>query len=139
MSEVIRARGHHNVSCKHKTTLEFTKDTHLTPQGDCILAIGADKGMNELTDDFKNSLRREGSVIEVIIECGDMREIVTAMGSQSLILSHPTDMVVRKSDFICSRTLAVRADKASHDLDRGLIEELKKEKEVKVTLRLIEK
>jgi len=60
---------------------------------------------------------------------------VKAFGSSRLILSHPTDIVVRKSDFICHRTLAVKADKAACDLSRALVEKLKNpEQVVKITL-----
>jgi hypothetical protein len=51
------------------------------------------------------------------------------------VLTHPTDVVVRKSDYFCSRTLAVRADKAASDLSRELVEKLKNPKqETKITL-----
>ena len=44
-------------------------------------------------------------------------------------------MVVRKSDYVGSRTLAVHADKAACDLSRDLIEKLKNpEQKVKITL-----
>ena len=60
---------------------------------------------------------------------------MSAYGSAHLTLVHPTEIVVRKSGYICSRTLAVKADKASADLSRGLIEKLKNPaQKVKITL-----
>jgi len=53
-----------------------------------------------------------------------------------LILTHPTDMVIRKSDYICNRTLAIRADKSANDLPRELVEKLKNPRQ-KVNITLI--
>jgi hypothetical protein len=42
---------------------------------------------------------------------------------------------VRKSDYICGRTLAIRADKAAKDLSRKLVEELRNPSQrVRITL-----
>ncbi|MBM4400405.1 MAG: DUF371 domain-containing protein, partial [Crenarchaeota archaeon] len=55
--------------------------------------------------------------------------------SPQLTLSHPTDMVIRKSDYVCNRTLAVHADKAAQDLSRELVEKLRNpQQKVKITL-----
>jgi hypothetical protein len=52
-----------------------------------------------------------------------------------LQFTHQTDLVVRKSDYVCGRTLAIRADKAASDFSRELVEKLKDpNQEVKVTL-----
>jgi len=125
LKETIKARGHKNVTAKHRTTLEFTKEKHLTPQGDCIIVVGADKSMREFSEEFKSALRDDDAELEIRIKCKGLVEIVRARGNSNLILTHPTDMVIRKSDFVCDRTLAVRADKASIDLDRKLVERLK--------------
>ncbi len=137
MIELVNALGHANVRSKHETTLEVTKETHLTPQGDCIIAVGADKGMLELSEEFKEALRNGKAVLNVVIECNGVRDIVAARGSMQLTLTHPTDMVVRKSDYICPRTLAIKADKSARDLKKELVRELKKpDAAVKVTLEL---
>jgi len=49
---------------------------------------------------------------------------VKARGSPRLLFTHATDLVVRKSDYVCGRTLAIRADKAAKDLSRKLIEKI---------------
>ncbi|MBU4266299.1 MAG: DUF371 domain-containing protein [Candidatus Altiarchaeota archaeon] len=135
--ETIRARGHENVTARHKTTLEFTKEEHLTPRGDCIIAVSADRGLQEFSEEFKNLLKDDDAVLEITIECGGISEILKAKGHHNLTLTHPTDMVVRKSDFICDRTLAIGADKASIDLDRELVEKLKRGSEVIIKLKAI--
>jgi hypothetical protein len=133
--EVIFAQGHKNILATHKTTLEFTKDQHLSKKGDCIVAVAADKAFADLSAEFKEKLRNTHEKLIIIIEAGEIFEQVNAQGSPQLILAHPTDMVIRKSDYVCSRTLAVRADKAACDLSRDLAEKLKNQKQkVKITL-----
>jgi hypothetical protein len=46
-------------------------------------------------------------------------------------------MVVRKSSYVCARTLAVKADKAAADLSRDIVQKLRDPaQKVKVTLSL---
>jgi hypothetical protein len=134
ITEIILARGHRNVQSKHKSTLEITKDDTLSKRGDCIIAVSADKVLADLSPQFKETLRGENSKITILLEAGDITEKVNAYGNPRLILSHPTDMVVRKSSHICSRTLAIKADKAACDLSRELVERLKNREQIKITL-----
>jgi hypothetical protein len=94
-------------------------------KGDCIIALSADKTMSDLDPGLKESLRQEGSRISILIEAGGTVETVHARGSSRLILSHPTDFVIRKGSYICNRTLAIHADKAAADLSRTLVKKLK--------------
>jgi hypothetical protein len=135
-TETVIAKTHRNVLSLHKKTLEFTKETHLTPRGDCIVAIKADSGMNDLSEEFKRILRTLGSRLEITIQCAELKDKVVAFGSPELILSHPTDMVVRKSGFICPRTLAIKADKSAYELDRKLVEKLGSEDDLEVVITL---
>jgi len=115
--------------------LEITKEPHLTQEGDCIIAVSADKAMNELNSQFKQSLRRCDAKVMILIEAGGIADLVNALGNPALIMTHPTDLVVRKSGHICNRTLAIKADKAAWDLSRKLVEKLRSpEQEVKITL-----
>ena len=133
--EVIFARGHENVLAAHKTTFEITKESLLSEKGDCIIAVSADKALADLSFKFKDWLKRENAKISILIEADNVKEVVSAFGSPKLILSHPTDMVVRKSSYVCDRTLAVKADKAACDLSRKLVEKLRNPRQkVKITL-----
>ncbi|MBN1244814.1 DUF371 domain-containing protein [Candidatus Bathyarchaeota archaeon] len=135
VSETIFGYGHENIQATHKTTLEFTKDAHLSKKGDCIVIVAADKALADLNAEFKEKLRKPHAKLTIIIEAGEIIEQVNAYGSPQLILTHPTDMVIRKSDYVCSRTLAVNADKAAQDLSRDLVKKLKNPKQkVKITL-----
>ncbi len=135
IKEVIFGYGHKNIQATHTTTLEITKDTHLSKKGDCIVAVAADKALADLSAEFKEKLRKPHAKLTIIIEAGGIIERVTAHSSPQLILTHPMDMVVRKSDYVCSRTLAVHADKAAWDLSRDLVEKLRNpQQKVKITL-----
>ncbi|MGQ9507082.1 MAG: DUF371 domain-containing protein [Candidatus Bathycorpusculaceae bacterium] len=135
IKEVIFAYGHKNIQATHPTTFEITKEERLSKRGDCIIVVSADKALADLSVEFKNYLRREKAKISLLIEVGEVAEAVNAFGSSKLILTHPTDMVIRKSGYVCSRTLAIQADKAAIDLSRKLVEKVKNpEQEVKITL-----
>ena len=134
-TEVVTAYGHSLVQATHRTTIEVTKDPHLTKKGDCIIAVKADKSLADLSGDFKDAVRNNNAKISITIEAGEEKETVTANGDAGLSFNHPTDMVVRKSSYVCSRTLAVSADKASKDLSRKLVEKLKNpNQKVRITL-----
>jgi hypothetical protein len=135
ITEIIFAYGHKNIRATHESTLEITKEAELSERGDCILAVSANKAMRDLGSEFKENLRKENAKITMLIEAGDIVEVVNAFGSPRLILAHPTDTIVRKSNYICSRTLAIQADKAACDLSGKLVEKLKNPKQrVKITL-----
>jgi hypothetical protein len=122
--EVIHARGHENILSTNKTTFEITKDTDLTKRGDCIIAVNANKAATDLSQEFKNTLRNENARLTITIEADSEKEIVKASGNPQPTLTHPTDLVVRKSDYICDRTLAIHADKAAKDFSRTLVKKL---------------
>ena len=137
LREIVFGYGHENVLAAHKTTLEFTRDKHLSKKGDCIVAVAADKGLVDLRAEFKENLRKPHAKLTVLIEAGEIMERVEAYGSPQLVLTHPTDMVIRKSDYVDNRTLAVQADKAALYLSRELVEKLKNPKQkVKITLEV---
>ena len=122
---VFSARGHENIETTHKTTFEITKEATLTKQGDCIVAVRASKGAVDLPSEFKEAARKEGARITVTIEAGELKETVKAKGSPQLTFTHPTDLVVRKSSYVCGRTLAIGADKAANDFSKELVEKMK--------------
>ena len=135
LKEIFFGFGHKNIQATHKTTLEFTKDPHLSKKGDCIVAVAADKALADLTAEFKETLRKPHAKLTLAIEADGITEQVNAQGSPQLILAHSTDMVIRKSDYVCSRTLAIHADKAANDLSRELVEKLANPNQrVKITL-----
>ena len=134
-SETIYAYGHENVTSHNRMTLEVTKETHLTKRGDCIIALAANKGARDLSPEFKKLAQNEKAKITITIEADDQVEVVNACGHPQLSFTHLTDLVVRKSDYTCNRTLAVHADKAAKDLAKTLVEKLQNPRQkVKITL-----
>lgn len=135
VTETIFATGHRNVKATHKSTFEITKEDSLSSNGDCVIAVSADRGPADLNTEFKRALCRKGSVLAILLEVGGVVEVVNALGSPHLILSHPSEMVITKSSYISDRTLAVQADKAARELSRKLVEKLRNPRqEVKITL-----
>lgn len=132
---VFSASGHENIVATHKTTFETTKESALTKRGDCIVAIKATTAATDLPPEFKQAARRENARITITIEADEVKEVVKAKGSPQLTLTHPTDLVVRKSSYVCNRTLAIGADKAASDFSRKLVDKLKDvNQEITVTL-----
>lgn len=135
IQEVIFGYGHENILATHRATLEFTKDPHLSKRGDCIITVATDKALADLTAEFKEKLRKPHAKLTITIGADGIIERVNAEGSPQLVLTHPREIVIRKSYYVCSRTLAVKADKSACDLSRELVERLKNpEQEVKITL-----
>jgi hypothetical protein len=134
--ENIEAFGHENIQATHPTTLMLTKEKHLSSTGDCVVAVAADKALLDLSQTFKENLRKSNAKLTIIIEAGGISEKINASGSPTLILNHPTDVVIRKSDYVSDRTLAIDADKSSNDLSRELVDKLKNPKQ-KVHITLI--
>ncbi len=133
--ERIVAFGHPNIQAAHPATLMFTKEAHVTRTGDCIVAVAADKAVADLSQAFKDALRQPNAKLTIQIEADGLTEQINAYGSPKLTLLHPTDMVVRKSDFASDRTLAINADRAASDLPRALVERLKDPKQkINITL-----
>jgi hypothetical protein len=135
--ENIVAFGHENIQAIHPSTFMFTKEKHLSKTGDCVVGVAADKAVADLNQKFKDTLRKSNAKLNIIIQVGGLTEQINASGSPKLILTHPIDIVIRKSDYICNRTLAIRADKSAKDLPRELVEKLKNpSQKVNITLVL---
>lgn len=135
----IFSRGHRNVTSHHKSTFEITKDAEIGPTADCIVGVDMDKTMLDFPQEFKDKIANPDTKIIVELKTENGHDEITGFGHEDLTLTHPTDIVIRKSDYVCSRTLMIGADKAAKDLDGDLIDDLKNEKIMEVTIKLCEK
>jgi hypothetical protein len=136
--ESFIAWGHPNIRSSHETTLMLTREEHLTKRGDCILAIKAEKGLRDLKPNLKELLRKDGSKVIVTLETGDTKFEVIGWGSSKLTLSHPDEMVIRKSSYVSDRTLMIGANKAASDVPPEFIKLLQDEsREIKVNIKVI--
>lgn len=120
----IEFSGHENIRSNHQKTIEITKESHLTPRGDCIVGVNAKYSCADLPEELKNKLKNSDSKITFSIKVGDDDFVIEGIGHPDLILTHTEDIVIRKSDFICPRTLSVKCDKASDLLPRNMVQQL---------------
>lgn len=120
----IPFHGHKNIRGLHEKTIEITKDANLTTNGDCIIGVNAECGCNDIPEKLKKLLRDSKSDVVITIAVKDLSFRIKGKGNQKLILTDPHDIVIRKSSFVCPRTLAVCCDKASDRIPREMIKNL---------------
>ncbi|MBS7617409.1 DUF371 domain-containing protein [Candidatus Bathyarchaeota archaeon] len=119
------ARGHPSITAKHKTTFEITKDPYLTLRGDCIIAVSASKAAYDLSWEFKQFLKSEATLITFKLEVGPFTWMVKGYGSEKMILTDVKSMVFRRSQYICPRTVMIKADSSASSLPREILPPLK--------------
>lgn len=117
----IQFSGHENIRSNHQKTIEITKESHLTPSGDCIIGVNASSSCADLPPSLKEKLQNPNSKVTFSIKVGKHEFTIEGRGHKNLILTHMEDIVIRKSDFVCPRTLAVKCDKASDLIPREMI------------------
>jgi hypothetical protein len=113
----FHAYGHHLVRGTHRTTIEFTKDEHLTKRGDCIIGVKADFSLSELK-------KITGSRACVTIRAYGIEDSV--VGTINPHFSSTHELVLRLSEHASERTFLTRTDKAAIHLKRELVEALKR-------------
>ncbi|MDO5846429.1 MAG: DUF371 domain-containing protein [Methanocorpusculum sp.] len=133
-TEIIHCRGHANVRALHKSTFEITKEPDLSEAGDCIIAVGADKGAADVSPAFKKALSRPDAQLTAVFSCGGITASVISAGAAGITLTHPTDLVWRRSTFTCPRTIGIYADHTAAQFPRELIAALQTGAEMTVTL-----
>ena len=121
----IEFSGHKTIRSTHTRTIEITKESHLTPQGDCIIGVNATSSCADLPLELKQKIKNPDSKISFVIKVNEYEFRVTGRGNDNLILTHAEDIVIRKSDFVCPRTLAIKCDKASDLLPREMVSALR--------------
>lgn len=121
MEEEITFQGHINVLSLHSRTIEITKDPNLTKKGDCILGVSANKACNDLNSSLKDRLKKSSTFVKISIVVDPFVFELSGYGSNTLEVSHGHDIVLRKSNYVDSRTLAVSCDKSAFDIPRNLV------------------
>ncbi|MEK6831428.1 MAG: DUF371 domain-containing protein, partial [Thermoproteota archaeon] len=97
----IQFSGHENIRSNHPRTIEITKESHLTPSGDCIIGVNASASCADLPPLLKKKLQNPNSKVTFSIKVGKHEFNVEGRGHEHLILTHLEDIVIRKSDFVC--------------------------------------
>ncbi len=123
----FHAFGHDNILALHKNTLEFTKDSEVSLQGDCILGVGGDFDLEKIKEFIggKEKINVEISVdgVNDSFEC-----LVNPLFDDS------QEMVFRLGEFKSVRTLGLRSTKAAKHINREIVEKMKVNgKKMKIT------
>jgi hypothetical protein len=134
VNEIIHSQGHENVTARHASTFEVTSDDYLTPSGDCILGIEADRVPAEFDDSFVTACQQESSSIVVTLEAEGHTERVRGRGHPDLTFASERSLVCRTSEYVDDRTVAVGMDRAAGELDRDLVAALAEGAELTLTL-----
>ena len=119
----FHAYGHPNILGAHNTTLEFTKDKEVTLKGDCIIGIKADFDLGRIKEFIKNI---GSNIVTITIKTPKPEIQETILAELNIDFDDNNELVIRKTDFASKRTFAIKSNKAAFELDRDLIEFLKK-------------
>ncbi len=125
LTEEIQFCGHKNVRSLHARTIEITKDPHLTLSGDCIIGVSASKSCSDLTIGLKNKIRNNHSLVEIDLIVEPFTFKIQGFGNKDLLLTHHHDIVLRRSNFICDRTLCLNCNHSAIHIPRKMIELLR--------------
>jgi uncharacterized protein len=135
MEYSFTCHGHKNITAKHKTTLEFTKEYELSLRGDCIVGVKADFSIIQLKDFIKKI--RNNQVTITIKPANPLKnkknddKIVEMIDAEiNPLFNSDKEIVIRKTEFISERTFAIRANKAAFELNTALISFLKENENI---------
>jgi hypothetical protein len=121
LEEEITFYGHKNILSLHPRTIEVTKDPNLTKNGDCIIGVSANKACDDLNISVKKKLRTNDTFVKMKIIVDQVEFELAGIGNTDLSISHKHDIVLRKSNYADSRTLAISCDKSAIDIPRDLV------------------
>ena len=136
MEEVVHARGHENVCAEHASTFEVTTDDYLTPAGDCILGVEAERAPADFDPEFVAACQDPEATITATFRADGHEEVVTGRGHPDLTFEDDQSMVGRTSDYVDDRTILVSAEKSAGEFDRDLVAALADGADLVVTLRV---
>ncbi|SEK46530.1 DUF371 domain-containing protein [Haloferax larsenii] len=140
MRETIRALGHEHVSAEHASTFEVTSDDWLTPAGDCILAVEADRTPADFDDAFVEACQSHDATIQVSVEIDSgartYEQVVAGRGHPDLTFEGDRSIVFRTSDYVDDRTGMVGAEHAAAGFDRELVDALADGAELTLTIQV---
>ncbi|HSA75404.1 MAG TPA: DUF371 domain-containing protein [Candidatus Nitrosocosmicus sp.] len=135
-TEEIRFFGHKNILSLHPRTLEITRDHHLTLNGDCIIGVKANKACCDIRADIKQKLRTNNAYIEFELIVEPYAISIRGLGNSQLSLDHKHDIVMRKSNYICGRTICLNSSLAAVDIPRQMVD-LLRDPEKKASIRIM--
>ena len=138
-SFVFYCKGHSNILATHKSTLEFTKDETLSLKGNCIIGVSSTHSLSEFPAELRKKIKDSSTIILVKLQTGNYTDYIKGSGNSDLDLSDESAIIIRKSDFICSRTLMIKSNKAAKDIDERIIKAMRNPySKMKVTIQMLE-
>lgn len=117
MGYIFEAFGHRNILATHKTTLEFTKDCDLSRNGDCIIGVRSNFELGKLKAFLKTKAPDYRLNMQIMVN--GQKFILNAGINPDFSDGH--EIVIRKSGFASSRTLAVHSDAGAIDIPRDIV------------------
>jgi len=136
MEELVRARGHEHVRAEHASTWELTSDDWLTPAGDCILGVEADRVPADFDAAFVEACRDHDATIEATLRADGHEQVIAGSGHPDLTFENDRSLVGRTSDYVDDRTVMVGADAAAADVDRAIVDALAGGADLECVLRV---
>ena len=111
----FHCRGHENIRARHAKTIEFTRETEITPRGDCIIGVSADFDVG--------LLRALSGKIRLTVAVGDLTDTFHAVINPDF--SDPEEMVLRRSRYNTPRTFGFLLNKGAIGLKRDIVAAMK--------------
>ena len=121
---MIYAFGHNNLLCTHSSTIELTKEKNLSIRGNCILGVNASKACLNLNSELKENIIKEKR-FKITLKVDNLTDFFYGFGNKELTLRNEVDMVFRRSNFTCDRTVLINCTKSARELDRNLVGKLR--------------
>jgi uncharacterized protein len=120
--------GHENILALHSNTLEFTKDSELTKNGDCIIGVKSDFDSGELA---RFADENKSNKINCKITSDNLHDEFSFFLNPDFSNEH--ELVIRIGEFKSKRTLGIKSDKAACNINRELVRKIKdKKREINV-------
>jgi uncharacterized protein len=113
--------GHPNVQSLHSKTIEITKHDCLTLRGDCIIGVRANKACCDLDKTLRRRLCSNDSVVKIEIMVANESFVISGSGDERFTLQDSHDIVIRKTSFVCPRTMSVKCNSASSEVPRKIV------------------
>jgi hypothetical protein len=134
MEEVVHAHGHEHVRAEHTSTFEVTTDDWLTPAGDCIVAVEADRAPADFDEAFVAACQSTEATVTAEIAVGDHTQTVVGSGHPDLTFESDRSAVARTSDYVDERTVMTDADSPALGIDREMVSALTDGADLTLTL-----
>lgn len=130
------AKGHPNIRANHFKTLEFTKDTDLSEQGDCIVGVDADFNLEGLQIFQRNEVKK----IKLTMKCLDADQKIYEFECKCSVndsFNDDHEFVLRKSSFNSDRTFGFNLNRGANKIPRDMVKVLQNPETV-ITVELVE-